>query len=142
MQISGTVETIQVILGLIAGAALYILHSPLGSGLDKRTTAVLTFLSCGKLQTAYNTATNLTESPDARRLAATSFLVQETKGSQLPLTSAQANAALDWILKEYHEGQTLLANPKQAIPSIGNVVTEIETTVDPTPATTEGGVTV
>jgi hypothetical protein len=112
----------QVIIGLVAVVAAYLLHSPLGSKLDKRTTAALTFLSGNQAQVAFDKATELVSSPDARRLAAVNYLVQETRGSQLALSTGQANAALDWILKEYHEGQTLLANPSAAEAEVVQVV--------------------
>lgn len=136
MDLETILEVGQTIIGFAAIAAAYLLHSPLGSGLDKRTTAVLTFLAGGKIQAAYDTATNLAESPDARRLAATNYLVQETKGTQLALTTAQADAALDWILQEYHQGQQLLENPKAIVPDVVQVVTSEISTLE-NPKTTE-----
>ena len=97
------------VLGLVVLAGAYLANSPLGSKLDKRVTAALTFLSSDQISQAFDLATQLASGQGTGRQAAIDYLVSATKGTDLALSAQQAGAAVDWIIKTYDEGRALLA---------------------------------
>ncbi len=106
--IAATLVSLKAVIAILALAAAYLAHSPLGSKLPKQAAKALAWISRLDTTALFDLLGKLTMSREERREAAVKWLMEQTAGGPVPLTERDAEALADYVQKEFDAGKKWL----------------------------------